>query len=629
MINKLLIFSLLVFEALTACQPDSRQSQLAENPNILWITCEDITPMLGTYGDPVALTPNLDKLAGEGIQYNHAYSTAAVCSPARSCLVTGVYATSLGTQNLRSDFNIPKKIRTLPHILREHGYYCTNNYKEDYNFFDSTIWDESSHQAHWRNRPDNKPFFSVFNIETTHQSQIFGDDESFYNKYGKLLTDEQRHNPDSIRLPSYYLDSPEVRKLWARYYDLVTIMDSQVAEILDQLKKDGLDDNTIVFFFSDHGTGMPRSKRALYSSGTQVPFLVYFPEKYKNLAPYEPGSHADEIVSFIDFPPTVLSLLGIQQPDYMQGKPFMGIYKTEARKYAFATADRVDEAFEIARTVKTKNFCYIRNFLPQLPLIQPNYYTDQSAISKELYRLKDIVSMTPAQKSMWLPRRKPEELYDLNADPDETMNLAEDPDYQDKLLEMRTSLKDWIRETHDTGLMPEGYMKDHTDSKTAYQIARDPEIYPVDKILSVNDMILKGPIDQSKLVDDLTSDTELVRYWAAVSLQYATNPDENTLQGLNKAISDPSVYVRLASADALCHFNHCSNDVQQVILKGLKSGNDMEVLMAARVFELHHNQAYDITGQVQQVREKLNEQTKNDWKGYLLYASWALNEAFR
>ena len=402
---------------LYSCQIKKEKSYTGEKPNILWITCEDITPMLGTYGDPVALTPNLDRLADQGIQFNHAYSTAAVCSPARSCLVTGIYATSMGTQNLRSEFDIPKSIRTVPHILREHGYYCSNNYKEDYNFEDSTIWDESSHEAHWRKRPSGKSFFSVFNIETTHQSQIFGDDASFEEKYGKLLGDAEHHNPDSIRLPSYYLDSPEVRKLWARYYDLVTIMDHQVQAILDELAEDGLTENTIVFYFSDHGTGMPRAKRALYNSGVQVPFIVYVPDKFKDLSPYQPGSKIDEIVSFIDFPPTVLSLAGIEAPDYMQGEPFLGSQEDKPRKYAFASSDRVDEAFELSRTVKTEKYSYIRNFLPHLPLIQPNFYTDQSEIMQELYRLKKTADMTEAQQSMWLPKRLPEELYDLEADP--------------------------------------------------------------------------------------------------------------------------------------------------------------------------------------------------------------------
>ncbi len=441
----------------------------------------------------------------------------------RSCLVTGVYATSLGTQNLRSDFEIPSSIRTLPHILRENGYYCSNNYKEDYNFFDSTIWDESSHEAHWRNRPDNKPFFSVFNFETTHQSQIFGDDEAFYNKYGHQLSDEERTKPEEIILPPYFFDSPEVRKLWARYYDLVSLMDRQVADILNQLEEDGLKDNTIIFFYSDHGTGMPRAKRALYNSGIQVPFIVHLPEKYQYLSEYNPGTQTSDIVSFVDFPPTVLNILGINIPDYMQGKAFLGD-NTEKSEFVFATSDRVDEAFEISRAVKSKKYSYIRNFLPHLELIQPNFYTDQSEIMQELLRLKNSTAMTPEQKSMWLPKRFPEELYDLEADPFETNNLAGDPAYREVLIEMRNELNKWLLETNDTGLIPEGYLLAHCNPETAYELAKNREFFPLPDILKTNDLLLEKDIDKNLLISYLKDEKDLVRFWAAITMQYIDNP---------------------------------------------------------------------------------------------------------
>jgi uncharacterized sulfatase len=632
MMKRTVYFQLLNFIFLVlvlGCNPEKELKDTQEKPNILWITCEDITPMLGTYEDPEALTPNLDRLADQGIQFNHAYSTAAVCSPARSCLVTGIYATSMGTQNLRSDFDIPKNIRTVPHILREHGYYCSNNYKEDYNFEDTTIWDESSHEAHWRKRPEGKPFFSVFNIETTHQSQIFGDDQSFYEKYGKLLSDSERHNPDSVRLPSYYLDSPEVRKLWARYYDLVTIMDHQVQDILDELAEDQLTENTIIFFFSDHGTGMPRAKRALYNSGVQVPFIVYVPEKFRSLSPYEMGTKVNEIVSFIDFPPTVLSIAGIHAPDFMQGEAFMGDQHSPPRKYAFASSDRVDEAFELSRTVKTEKYSYIRNFLPQLPLIQPNFYTDQSEIMQELYRLKDTAEMNEAQQSMWLPKRYPEELYDLEADPDETINLALDPEYQVVLEDLRQVLKGWILRIRDTGFMPEGYMKKIAEGKTVYEMRMKEDLFPLNRILELNDLILHDPVDQQKLALSLNDPQELIRYWAAISIQYLDNPDVQTIEALEDRLSDPSGYVRLAVSDALCTFDHCTPEVQETILAGLQAADDAEILMAARVFELHRKQATGIEKQVLALRDQLREKTRDQWKGYDLYATWALNEAFK
>jgi arylsulfatase A-like enzyme len=607
---------------------NSGQKDMSEKPNILWITCEDITTMIGCYDDPIAVTPNIDRLAERGVLFENAFATAPVCAPSRSCLVTGVYATSMGTQNLRSDFEIPAFIRTLPHLLRDAGYYCSNNYKEDYNFYDSTIWDESSHDAHWRNRPPDKPFFSVFNFETTHQSQIFGDDETFYNKYGQQLTDEERTNPDEINLQPYYFDSPQVRKLWARYYDLVKIMDRQVGDILKQVEEDGLQDNTIIFFYSDHGTGMPRAKRALYNSGVKVPFIVYVPQKYQHLLPYQPGSKTDRIVSFVDFPPTILNMLDLSIPEYMQGLPFMG-NNTRNREYAFATSDRVDEAFEISRTVRSKQFSYVRNFLPHLPLIQPNFYSDQSEIMKELLRLRKTAQMTPEQQSMWFPQRMPEELYDLKKDPFETNNLASDAEYQEVLLEMREELSYWLVETHDTGLIPEGYLLENCDQKTAYEMAQSSQFYPSEEVLAINNSLLEESVNIDLLISGLSDEKILIRYWAATTLQYLEMPSEKVIDALVDALKDPSMYVKLAAAETLCALNHCSSDAQEAILSGLKFEHKMISLMAARIFELHRDKAKEIIPEVKKIHERLYNDTEGKWKGYDVYACWALNEAFK
>ena len=621
-------FAILLIHFSCSSPKGSNQKELTDKPNILWITCEDITTMIGCYEDPLAITPNIDRLAEKGILYKNAYSTAPVCAPARSCLVTGVYATSLGTQNLRSDFQIPSFIRTLPHILRDNGYYCSNNYKEDYNFFDSTIWDESSHEAHWRNRPDNKPFFSVFNFETTHQSQIFGDDETFLNKYGRQLSDDERTKAEDIILPPYFFDSPQVRKLWARYYDLVRIMDRQVGDVLGQLEEDGLKDNTIIFFYSDHGTGMPRAKRALYNSGVQVPFIVHLPDKYQYLSEHLPGTRTTDIVSFVDFPPTLLNILGIEIPDYMQGNAFLGD-NIEKSEFVFATSDRVDEAFEISRAVKSKKYSYIRNFLPHLPLIQPNFYTDQSEIMQELHRLKQVSTMTPEQNSMWLPKRFPEELYDLEVDPFETNNLAADPDYKEILVEMRNELKKWLMETHDTGLIPEGYLLENCDVQTAYELAQDSEFFPVSSILNNNDVLLEDKIDNSLILNNLKHNNLLNRYWAAIALQYLDDPSEKIIDALNETLKDPSLYVRLASAEALCSFNKCNGEAQETILSGFRSDDLMIKLMAARIFELNRDNATEIRQEVQNIHAELRKRTEGKWKGYDLYACWALNEAFK
>ena len=302
--------------ALTGCgQPEpSSVSTVAQTapkkPNILWITCEDTSPYLGCYGDPHALTPNLDKLASEGSLYTQAFVTAPVCSPVRSCLITGVYATSLGTQHLRSTVSPPVSIQPFPKYLRAAGYYCSNNSKEDYNFRDPTIWDDSSETAHWRNRKAGQAFFSVFNLMFTHQGQINGSDEAFFEKYRAKLRPEERHDPETLVLPPYYPDTPMVRNIWARYYDLITFMDKEVGKLLAQLDEDGLAEDTIVFFFADHGLGLPRFKRTLYDSGLHIPLIVRFPARYRSMASASPGGRIDRLVSTIDLPPTVLTLAG-------------------------------------------------------------------------------------------------------------------------------------------------------------------------------------------------------------------------------------------------------------------------------------------------------------------------------
>jgi arylsulfatase A-like enzyme len=264
-------------------------------PNILWVTAEDLCPDLGCYGDNYARTPHLDALAREGLRYTHAFATASVCSPARSCLITGMYATSLGTQRLRSQFPVPPNVRGFPALLREAGYYTCNNVKTDYNMRDEAAfirdcWNECSPRAHWRGRRPGQPFFAVFNIMTTHQSRLsVWPQAEFESEVGAKLTPEERHDPARVPLPPYYPDTPEARRAWARYHDCITVMDKEVEALLRELAADGLADDTIVFFYGDNGMGMPRGKRCLWDTGLRVPLLIRFPERFRGLAPAAPG----------------------------------------------------------------------------------------------------------------------------------------------------------------------------------------------------------------------------------------------------------------------------------------------------------------------------------------------------
>ncbi|HYE98815.1 MAG TPA: sulfatase, partial [Planctomycetota bacterium] len=360
-----------------------------DRPNILWITVEDMSPALGAYGDAFARTPHLDRFARESVRYTRAFATAPVCSPARFGLITGMYATTLGTQRLRSAFPVPPHVRGFPSWLRESGYYCSNNVKTDYNVADeprfiAEAWDASSPQAHWRGRPAGRPFFAVVNDMTTHQTRMSAwPREQFVRDVQSRLSPEEIADPAKVPLPPYFPDTPAARETLARAYDCIAVMDKNVGRILRELADDGLAEDTIVFFFSDHGHGLPRHKRVLHDSGMRVPLLVRFPSKYAHLAPAPPGSTVDRLVSFVDFAPTVLALAGIGRPSHMQGRDFL---RGPERAHVFGARDRVDEAFDVARSVHDGRWLYIRTYMPHLPWHPPSAFSDQSAFARERVR---------------------------------------------------------------------------------------------------------------------------------------------------------------------------------------------------------------------------------------------------
>ena len=629
----------------TALTPAEPSPPPPERPNILWITCEDTSPYLGCYGDPYAITPNLDRLAGQSIRYTNAFSTAPVCAPARSCLITGVYATALGTQNLRSEVRIPKQVEPLPKRLRIAGYYCSNNFKEDYNFKDPTIWDDSSPTAHWRNRSLGAPFFSVFNLTFTHQGQVNGSDEEFFQKYGSKLKPEERHDPTSLPLPPFYPDTLMVRKIWARYYDLITTMDKRVGELLGQLEADGLAESTIVFFFPDHGLGLPRFKRTLYDTGLHVPLLVRFPARYQHLAPLAGGGRTDQLVSFVDFAPTVLSLAGISTPSYMQGQPFLGnAARVEGvspsnrgqdardtvrpvREYIFATHSRVDEAYEMSRCVRDRRYKYIRNFLPHLPYVQPSDYCDQAEIMQELRRVAREGGMTGVEKPFWEPTKPLEELYDVQADPNEVRNLAGSPAHEQTLSRMRKRLWDWMAQTKDIELLPEAEMHIRAAGLTPYEIGQNPQKYPQARILAAAELVGTGPKVLAALVDYLADQDSAVRYWAAVGLDALGAEAAPARQALKKALEDPSPNVRFTAAGALCRLGF-AEDAVPVLAQGLMDSREVVVLHAARTLELLGDKARPAVPQMELARKKckkIDGSYRNN--NYAMFIDWALKHA--
>ncbi|MEN6578667.1 MAG: sulfatase-like hydrolase/transferase [Phycisphaerales bacterium] len=457
-----------------------RRSRPRPRPNFLWISTEDISPDLGCYGDKYATTPNLDRLASQGVRYDRVFSHAGVCAPTRSGIITGMYPTTIGTHHMRCQGVPPHYVKCFSEYLRAAGYYCTNNVKTDYQFdAPPTAWDECSSKAHWRGRAEDHPFFAVINLTTTHEGQIRNPGQETVERLNALDVAE-RHDPAKAELPPYYPDTPRVRQDWARYYDLITVMDRQVQEILDQLEADGLAEDTIVWFWGDHGRGLPRAKRWVYDSGSHVPLILRIPEKWRKLAmpgdpdAVRPGAVNDDLIAFVDFAPTMLSLAGVGIPGHIQGKAFLGRQKQRPREYVFGARDRMDEAYDLIRTVRDKRFRYIRNYMWFVSRAQTINYMDQMPTMQEMRRLHAEGRLQGAQKQYFEPTKPIEELYDTEADPHEVNNLAADPNYKGVLGRMRVAHLEWCRETMDIGLIPEPVFDEMKRPEGRFETTADP-----------------------------------------------------------------------------------------------------------------------------------------------------------
>ncbi len=425
-----------------------------QRPNILWLSCEDMSPDLGCYGDRWAHTPHIDRLAGQGRRFTNAFSVAGVCAPSRSGIITCMYPSSIGTHHMRSQGVPPAYVKCFPEYLRRAGYYCTNNAKTDYNLGQPgqqqsvplTAWDESGPRAHYRNRPPGASFFAVFNHERSHEGRIRGQADS--KEALASVPRQHRHDPARASLPPYYADTPVIRQDWATYYDLVSAVDLQIGEKLRQLDQEGLAENTVVFFWGDHGRGLPRAKRWIYDSGVRVPLIVRWPGRLN-------ASASDELVSLIDLGPTVLSVAGLPVPSYMQGRPFLGERKARPRPYVFLARDRMDETYDMMRGVRDKRYKYIRNYQPEKPYTQRIAYMDEMPTMKELRRL-DAEGKLQGPQKLWFRAAKPgEELYDTAQDPHEVRNLAESPKHRPLLARMRRVHQQWMKDIADLGEAPE------------------------------------------------------------------------------------------------------------------------------------------------------------------------------
>jgi len=527
----------------------------APPPNILWLVNEDHGPHMGAYGDTYATTPTFDALAARGLRYARCWSNAPVCAPARTTLICGLYATSTGGIHMRSMVPFPAGKKMVPQLLREAGYYCTNAAKEDYNVSKpGEVWNESSKLAHWRNRPAGAPFMAVFNSEKSHESQI--------RKTPHTLI----HDPAKVRVPAYHPDTPEVRHDWAQYYDGVTAADADAGARLRELEAAGLTEDTIVFYYADHGSGMPGNKRWPLNRGLQVPLAVYIPEKFAHLRPpeYRAGGVSERLVSFVDFAPTLCSLAGVPPPDWLQGNAFLGPFAATPQPYIFGYRGRMDERVDCIRTVTDGRYVYARNFRPDLIYGQHLNYQWQTPTTPVWERLFKAGKLNAAQSIYW-GTKPPEELYDLTTDRDEVRNLAADPAQAAVLEKLRTALRENEARIRDVGLLPEGEMHRRSAGRTPYDLAHDPQ-FPFEHIYATAELASGlTPAATPLLVAALGDPDSGVRSWAALGLLMRGAAGVTAGHDpLVAALDDAAPSVRLTAAQAL-GLHGTAADLQRVL----------------------------------------------------------------
>ncbi len=489
-------------------------------PNIVWLSAEDISPQIGCYGDENAKTPNLDKLAEVGVRYTNAFTTAGVCAPCRSGIITGCYQTTLGTHHMRCRAKLPDHIVPFPQYLREAGYYCTNNSKEDYQFVTPPgTWDESSRKAHWRNRKDEaQPFFAVFNYNGCHESGIARD--SKYREVTQVLSDDERQDAADLTLPPYYPDTPAVREDWKRNYELVTALDHWAGALIQQLKDDGLYENTIIMFWSDHGVGLPRAKRWLYDSGVHIPLIIRIPKRFRLGNQGAEGSTDSQLISSIDLAPTVLNIAGVVTPEYVQGRAFLGNNLRPPRKFVYGARDRMDERYDIIRMVRDQRWKYIRNYEPLKVYYQYMNTPEKGATMRALREGHQQGNLPPAAEQFFASSKMVEELYDITVDPNELKNLAKDAGVRGELTRLRAAHEKWVADSRDVGLIPEPILADlETYAGNRVDILlKNADRSLVERISRTARAASAGVESQTELEAAALDEHPAVRYWAVTGL---------------------------------------------------------------------------------------------------------------
>lgn len=522
----------------------------ADKPNFVWLVSEDNSKhYLRLFDEHGIETPNIEKLAKHGLIFDHAFSNAPVCSTARTTLATCCDGPRIGTQFHRCSTVVPMPdgLKMFPQYLREAGWYTTNNDKKDYNAVEGKIWNESSTQATWRNRETDQPFFHMQTFKNSHESRL----HFSRNDYETIKTTT---DPETVFVAPNHPDTPLFRYTNAYYRDRIQLIDAEIGAVVDQLEQDGLLEDTFVFYFGDHGGVLPGSKGYTYESGLHVPLVVRIPQKFKHLVDAEINSHIKGFVSFVDFGPTLLELAGIEIPAQVDGKPFLGksisLDELNSRDEAFGYADRFDEKYDLVRTLRNGRFKYMRSYQPfNFDGLQNNYRYIMLAYQewREMFVRGEL---NEVQSQFFLPRAA-EALYDLEADPYETKNLADDPKHREKLMELRGKLTAWVKGMPDLSMYPEDYLVAHAfDNPVAFGQAHKTEIA---ELVDIADLSL-APIDQAaeKIEAALESENPWKRYWGLIACSSHGQAASSFYEKAKTiAASDPELQVRIRAAEFL------------------------------------------------------------------------------
>lgn len=570
MIAKHVLLTALVCVACCRMQLMAEPSTVNQQPrpNVVWLVSEDNSVhFLKLFDSHGAATPRIAELASHGVIFEHAFSNAPVCSVARTTLATGCYAPRIGTQYHRRSVPVPLPdgVRMFPEYLKKAGYYTANNRKTDYNAIPgNAVWDDSSGKATWRNRNPEQPFFYMESFPVCHESSLH-----FSNK--TMQTETLQNDPDSVFIPPYHPDTATFRYTYARYHDRIQQMDQQIGKVVDRLRDDGLLEDTFIFYFGDHGGVLPRGKGYAYESGLHVPLVVRIPERWKSHVDVEPGSRQSGFVRFIDFGPTVLNLAGIEVPDGMDGRAFLGPHVTaqevNQRDEAFGYADRFDEKYDFVRTLRKGRYKYIRNYQPfNFDGLQNNYRYRMLAYQewRELYHAKKL---NAAQRQFFEPRPA-EQLFDLQTDPHEVHNLASSPEHAAILQDLRERLTKKVKALPDLSFVPESVLAEQAFQNPVKFGQQNQTL--IARLVDVANLSLL-PVEKAlpELRQALTSEDRLVRYWGLIacsSLQI-TEPDLVKL-AQKLASQDSDRLVRVRAAEFLGLTEHA--DPAAVILSALQ-----------------------------------------------------------